>query len=176
MFKRCCSRAVAVFAVDCALARATGSGAAGGRGFPIESVFLPLACEEAGDDHIVVPKAASDVAFFDKSELPEELASLTIPLGGQAGDPVYLQLIEGVSQNTLNEARGQPITADRGKTHLYVPKVRLIVAKHHPANQVVIRIDNADGLARSPLNITPDLIPDPLGNERGKGTRDQLQS
>ena len=74
MFRRCCSRAVAVLAVDCAFASWTGSGAAGGRGLLthtvlVETVVTPLAFEETGDDAVVITITTPDSPLMFETKL-----------------------------------------------------------------------------------------------------------
>jgi len=51
---------------------------------------------------VVITIAESHSPLVLEAELLEELASPTIPLGGLAGDPGALQLIEGVLHDARN--------------------------------------------------------------------------
>ena len=75
-------------------------------------------------------------------------------------------------KDSRHKARRQPIGADRGKANLYVAILRLIRVENHTADEIIVLIDNPDGLAWPPIQSMPDLIRYPLSDKRGERAGD----
>lgn len=138
-------------------------------------MLLPLSFQEAGNDRIISPEAFSDRAFMAKSELHQELASPTIPLGGQAGDPGAIELVESVREYRRNQAGRQPIRPLTGKTDLNVSPLRLKIMEDHTANEIIVLIRHPKGLAGTEVLDTGNTLRNPLRHQRGEVSH-QLQS
>jgi len=87
----------------------------------------PFRGQQARNDRVIVTEAKANTSLLFETKLLEELASPTIPLRGQTGDPGALQLTEGVLHNACNKHGRQPVGFYGSKAGFYVSDVGPVI-------------------------------------------------